>query len=338
MSFRIRSARESDLRDIQSLAAQFSLLNLPDDEEVLEKKLARSVLAFSDECPIDKSECEYVFVIEDSEVKRVVGCSVAMAKHGTEEVPHISFQVNREQRFSRDLGIGFIHQVLRLKLDHDGPTEVGGLLVDRSFRSRPEKLGRQISLIRFVYMGLEPTRFEERLLCEFAPPLTREGRSEFWEALGRRFTGLPYQEADVISHRHKEFIQSLFPTGDIYLTLLDTRARQVLGQVGGQTKPAQHLLEAQGFKYLNEVDPFDGGPHFGCLRKEVKIISQGKKLKLKEGVNEFPNMGLIGLVREGEFFGCQSAYSTEASYVNVPSVTRKLLSLSDGEELFVSPS
>ena len=41
-------------------------------------------------------------------------------------------------------------------------------------------------------------KFEERILCELTPPLTDEGRSEFWEALGRRFTGLPYQEADLL--------------------------------------------------------------------------------------------------------------------------------------------
>lgn len=90
-------------------------------------------------------------------------------------------------------------------------------------------------------MGLYPNRFEDRVLCELTPPLTEEGRSEFWEALGRRFTGLPYQEADVLSQSHKEFIQSLFPEDDIYLCLLDSKARLVLGRVGQATKPAQHL-------------------------------------------------------------------------------------------------
>ncbi len=84
--------------------------------------------------------------------------------------------------------------------------------------------------------------------------MTDEGRSEFWEALGRRFTGLPYQEADLLSQSHKEFIESLFPQDDIYLALLDSKARLVLGRVGEATKPAQHLLENIGFHYLDEVD------------------------------------------------------------------------------------
>src|SRR6185503_735771 len=130
----------------------------------------------------------------------------------------------------------------------------GGLLVDKGYRRRPEKLGKQISLVRFLYMAIHPERFEAKVLCELTPPLTEEGRSEFWEALGRRFTGLPYQEADLLSQKNKEFIQSLFPEEDIYLTLLNSKARLVLGRVGEETRPAQHLLEKIGFQYLNEVD------------------------------------------------------------------------------------
>ena len=79
---------------------------------------------------------------------------------------------------------------------------------------------------------------------KMAPPLTEEGRSEFWEALGRRFTGMPYQEADLLSRKNQEFIRSLFPEEDIYLCLLDPKARLVMGQVGPETRPALHMLES----------------------------------------------------------------------------------------------
>ncbi len=98
----------------------------------------------------------------------------------------------KKDRYSEDIGVGFIHQVLQLKQDTNGPTEIGGLLVDKNYRKRPEKLGKQMSLIRFIYMGMSRGEFEDRVLCELTPPLGEGGRSEFWEALGRRFTGLPY--------------------------------------------------------------------------------------------------------------------------------------------------
>jgi len=283
MSFRVRKSRLGDLEELYELAKQFGLLNLPDDKHRLLSKLEKSDSSFKGE--LEKSETEYLFILEDCEEQRLIGSSLIMAKHGSSEVPHSAFQVYKRNHYSEDLGIGFIHQVLKLKIDTDGPTEIGGLLVDKSYRSRPEKLGKLISLSRFLYMANNPSRFESTVLCELTPPLTDEGRSEFWEALGRRFTGLPYQEADLFSQTHKEFIRSLFPQDEIYLCLLDTQARAVLGRVGEQTKPAQHLLESIGFKYIEEVDPFDGGPHFECATNDVRVIAQSRLLKLAEFSN-----------------------------------------------------
>ncbi|MCX7978963.1 MAG: arginine N-succinyltransferase, partial [Bdellovibrionaceae bacterium] len=276
MSFIIRPVAHEDLGNLVDLAKQFNLLNLPGDRKVLSEKIEKSVMSFSGE--IKKENAEYLFVLEDTEESLVVGSSLIIGKHGTEEVPHTYFKILKKDHFSKDLGIGFIHQVLRFQIDTDGPTEIGGLLVDRSYRRRPERLGKQISLARFLFIALHRELFEDRVLCELTPPLTEDGRSEFWEALGRRFTGLPYQEADLLSQSHKEFIGSLFPEDDIYLALLDPKARTVVGRVGEATKPAQHLLESIGFEYLEEVDPFDGGPHYGCPTDEILPIKLGRRL------------------------------------------------------------
>ncbi|MEZ0390953.1 MAG: arginine N-succinyltransferase, partial [Pseudobdellovibrionaceae bacterium] len=202
MSFIVRPVKHEDLNQLCDLAKQFTLLNLPGEKKIISQKIDRSLQAFMGKLP--KHESEYLFVLEDTEEQLVVGSSLIMAKHGTEEIPHNFFKILKRNHYSDDLGIGFIHQVLRFQLDMDGPTEIGGLLVDKIYRRRPEKLGKQISLSRFLYMALNMDRFEDRVLCELTPPLTDEGRSEFWEALGRRFTGLPYQEADMLSQNHKE--------------------------------------------------------------------------------------------------------------------------------------
>lgn len=335
MSFIIRSVKQEDIPQLTDLAKQFNLLNLPGDRKVITEKVLRSEASFAGELP--KNKAEYVFVLEDREENYIVGSSLIIAKHGSEDVPHCYFKIQKRDHFSQDLGVGFIHQVLKFQLDTDGPTEIGGLLVDKSYRRRPERLGKQISLGRFVYMGLNPERFEKRVLCELTPPLTEEGRSEFWEALGRRFTGLPYQEADALSQVNKEFIESLFPEVDIYLSLLDSKARLVLGRVGEATKPAQHLLESIGFNYLDEVDPFDGGPHYGCDTQNILPIKQGQKLKLGESSEvSFKNQGLVGLGSE-DFKCCLSAYDIKDGRVILPTKTRSLLELDVNQEVFVSP-
>ena len=335
MSFIVRSVRHEDLAQLTDLAKQFNLLNLPGDRKVLADKIARSESSFAGELPKDKSE--YIFVIEDVEEKLVVGSSLIIAKHGNDEVPHCYFKILKRDHFSQDLGLGFIHQVLRFQLDTDGPTEIGGLLVDRSYRRRPERLGKQISLSRFVYMALNPERFEERVLCELTPPLTEEGRSEFWEALGRRFTGLPYQEADMLSQTNKEFIESLFPEEDIYTNLLDAKARLVMGRVGEATKPAQHLLESIGFTYLDEVDPFDGGPHYGSKTKEILPIKQGQKLILGEFKEaSYKQQGMVGF-GNNDIRCILTAYDVRNGVLSIPPKSRELLQLDLDHEVFVAP-
>lgn len=335
MSFILRNVHHEDLKGLSDLAGQFSLLNLPSDKKILMEKIERSVASFAGELP--KKEAEYVFVLEDRESELIAGCSLILAKHGTDEIPHYYFKIVKKNRFSDDLGIGFIHQVLQLKEDCDGPTEIGGLLIDRNYRRRPEKLGKQISLIRFVYMGMHPSEFEKRILCELTPPLAEGGRSEFWEALGRRFTGLPYQEADLISQRNKEFISSLFPEEDIYLALLDSKARLVLGRVGQETRPAQHLLESIGFKYLQEVDPFDGGPHYGANLMDVSIVKNGRWYTVtKSDRVQFLRRGLIGIKRDGQFQGQFSALDLQDEQIFLPELTTKILELESGEKVYLS--
>lgn len=335
MSFLIRPADTKDINQLVDLAKQFNLLNLPGDKKVITQKVETSIQSFSGALPKHKSE--YLFVLEDVEEQFAMGSSLILAKHGSDEIPHYFFKILKRNHFSEDLGTGFIHQVLRFQLDTDGPTEIGGLLVDKSYRRRPEKLGKQISLARFVFMGLNIDRFQDRVLCELTPPLTEEGRSEFWEALGRRFTGLPYQEADLLSQTHKEFIQSLFPEDDIYLALLDSKARLVLGRVGEATKPAQHLLESIGFSYLDEVDPFDGGPHYGCRTKDILPIKNGKFARITEFKDpKFHGRKFIGTPGTN-FRAMVAACDQRQDEIAIPSKVRDLLEIDTDQEVFVSP-
>lgn len=343
MSFIIRSVKSEDVSQLTDLAKQFNLLNLPGNKKIISEKIDRSLKSFSGQLP--KDQAEYIFVLEDIEEQYIVGSSLVIAKHGSDAVPHCYFKILKRDHFSKDLGLGFIHQVLRFQLDNDGPTEIGGLLVDKSYRRRPEKLGKQISLGRFVYMGMYPEKFETRVLCELTPPLAEEGRSEFWEALGRRFTGLPYQEADALSQTNKEFIESLFPEEDIYLSLLDAKARLVLGRVGEATKPAQHLLESIGFSYLEEVDPFDGGPHYGCKTENILPIKKGQKLFLansnqqtKENTKDiaYSSLGFVG-TGESDFRAAVCGYEIRDNELYVPEKIRQILRLDSKQEIFVTP-
>ncbi|MDC0980107.1 arginine N-succinyltransferase [Bdellovibrionales bacterium] len=335
MTFLVRRARQGDVDSIYNIAKQFSLLNLPADKSKITKKVEVSTLSFAGRSSRDLAQ--YVFVVEEVETGRVVGCSQLVAKHGTERDPNYSIQVIKKERFSDDLGVGFIHQILRLKMNEDGPTEIAGLVVDQAFRGRPEKVGRLLSLARFLYIGLNPERFEEELFAEMAPPHSEDGRSDFWEAYGRRFTGMSYVEANALSHENKGFIRSLFPEEDIYLCLLDAKARLAVGRVGEATRPALHLLEKQGFKYLNEVDPFDGGPHIVAKRDEIPLISKGKRLIVgAPGRRGFVGYFFISIDRGSEFLAGETAAILDGEQIFLPDRSMRALQLQQGDSIFVS--
>ncbi len=277
--FRVREAETKDLDHLYQLSRQAVFLNLPADRSLLTKKIARSHASFRGKLR-DDTEGEYLFVLEDLNEDRVVGASSIIAKHGTPLEPHSFFQVVAKKKVSKSLHIGFLHQVLRMGFDFDGPTEIGGLVLMPDYRGHPEKLGKFLSFCRFMYIAARRPRFEDHLLSELLPPFNERGESPIWEEIGRKFTNLRYDEADRLSRKNKEFITSLFPEGDIYTCMLAGEARSAIGEVGEETRPVKKMLEKIGFKYTNMIDPFDGGPHLWARAASVLPIKNTKHTKV----------------------------------------------------------
>ena len=73
----------------------------------------------------------------------VAGTSMIIAQHGTRESPHISFQVTEVEHYSASLDKHFRHKVLSIGYNYEGPTEIGGLVVDPPHRSGPGARSRR---------------------------------------------------------------------------------------------------------------------------------------------------------------------------------------------------
>jgi arginine N-succinyltransferase len=271
--FRIRNLNLEDLDNIFELSGVQVFINLPHDKEVLKERIKTSLACFKN--PHKELEKNfYIFGIEDLDTNKIIGVSMIHAQHGTDSEPHFYLRVGHENKYSTTINTGFVHGTLRLGLDTNGPTEIGGLVLDPNYRGHQEKLGKQISFVRFLYMAIHPERFKETIHSELMPPFDKQGKSPLWEALGRRFMNMDYHEADLLSRNNKEFILSLFPSDNIYQTLLPLEARNAIGKVGKQTEPVKKMLENIGFQYMNEVDPFDGGPHFRAKLTQIKPIKE----------------------------------------------------------------
>lgn len=290
----LREVQERDLDALERLGQVPGMFNLSGDREQIRERILRSQASFSDTIQ-NKSDAKYIFVAEDLERGRVIGTSMIAAQHGTAESPHFYFEVGSEEKFSETINTGFIHGTLKLKYDTNGPSELGGLVLDPEARNHPElRIGRQISFVRLLFLGLHRARFKRKVIAELLPPLNKKGQSPLWEAIGRRFTNMDYWEADQLCQKNKEFIFSLFPSGKIYTTFLPAEARNSIGKVGKDTEPVMHLLKKIGFAYRNQVDPFDGGPHLWASVDDIlpiKKLHHGRLSDLGAQESQGPRQG-----------------------------------------------
>jgi arginine N-succinyltransferase len=336
----LRNALRSDLQDLKVLAHMLDTVNLPDDERALSAILDESARSFDGRIR-DALRRRYVFALEDVRRRRVVGTSMIIAQHGTRESPCTFFELSDREHYSSTLDRWFKHQVLSIGYHFHGPTEIGGLVVHPRARRGEARPGKQLSFVRFLYVAMHRDRFRDRMLAELMPPLTADGKSLFWESCGRRFTGLDYQEADKLSRRNKEFIQQLFPPGDLYATVFPPRVQRLLGAVGPATEAARRMLERIGFRRVRRIDPFDGGPHYECATDEVALVRDCRRLAVAEGE---PPAGAAPLLvgtdpRSGRirFRAVRAEAAVEGGRVRLPAQARRLLRVRPGDRVHAVP-
>lgn len=339
--YEFRGATSVDEEALLTLAAHLNTVNLPNDRQSVHDLLAHAEQSFAG--TVASAKRKYVFLLWDLAANVAIGSSSIIAQLGRRDAPYIYFDVLDEERYSKSLDKHFHHTILRLGFSYKGPTELGGLVVAPSQRGSPDRLGRFVSYARFAFIAGRREAFRDQLLAELLPPLEPDGTSHLWEALGRRFTGMTYAEADRLSSRDKEFIRDLFPLGEIHTSLFDDRARDVIGKVGAQTLGVERMLSAVGFRYAWRVDPFDGGPHFVAPTDEVSLIRESRKVRVQ---------GALAASRAGSGRGVILQYLSRPPYarsvqsqfawvepdgVELPDAVRAHLGLDAGAEVMVMP-
>jgi arginine N-succinyltransferase len=276
----IRDVQKADLPGLSKLAGELDTVNLPDDERELSSIIEKSARSFDGRIR-NVFERDYLFVMEDLRKRSIVGSSLIISQHGTRDAPHIFFDVYEKEHYSHSVDKHFRHRVLSIGYNFDGPTEIGGLVVHPSYRGQG-KPGKQLSYVRFLYVAMHRPRFRDRILVELLPRLEDDGRSPLWEVLGRKFTGLSYRDADKLSRENKEFIQQLFPPGEIYATIFTQKIQDAIGEVGPESAGAKSMLTKIGFRYDERIDPFDGGPHFSAPTELIEPIRRFRRARLSE--------------------------------------------------------
>lgn len=265
----------------------FGLTTLPTDRALLAKRVRASLAAFD---RLEEGAARgdaYLFVLEDVNRGRVVGTCGIVSKVGGFD-PFYAYRIESSVHESQHLGVRKEVSTLHLVAEHDGPCEVGSLFLAPEARGGGN--GRLLSLARFLFMAECPENFDPTVIAEMRGVIDAEGRSVFWDAIGRHFFDLDFPTADYLSVVDKRFIADLMPSHPIYLPLLPESARAVVGRVHADTEPALRMLESEGFRDSGMVDIFEGGPVVACPLQEVRALRESESCVVAEIADEAPEV------------------------------------------------
>lgn len=271
----IRPIRAADLDALVDLAGQtgYGMTTLPPDRAVLQRRIEESELAFSLKMEKPRGET-YLFVLEDAAIGKVVGVSGIVSKVGGFD-PFYSYRIREQRHFSTMLKVDKNIPMLELTVNYDGPAIVGSLFLLPQCRKNSN--GRLLSLARFAFMAQFPQRFDSHVIAEMRGIIDAQGRSAFWDAVGRHFFDIDFPQADYLTMADKEFIANLMPKYPLYIPLLPLSAQQVIGKVHPDTQPALKILTDEGFTFEKLVDIFEAGAVYGCDVTEVRAVRESRR-------------------------------------------------------------
>ncbi|WP_043174823.1 arginine N-succinyltransferase, partial [Pseudomonas aeruginosa] len=276
----VRPVTSADLPALIELARSTGtgLTTLPANEQRLQHRVSWAEKAFRGEA--ERGDADYLFVLED-DAGKVVGISAIAGAVGLRE-PWYNYRVGLTVSASQELNIHREIPTLFLANDLTGNSELCSLFLHADHRSGLN--GKLLSRARFLFIAEFRHLFGDKLIAEMRGMSDEEGRSPFWESLGRHFFKMEFSQADYLTGvGNKAFIAELMPKFPLYTCFLSEEAREVIGRVHPNTEPALAMLKAEGFSYQGYVDIFDAGPAIEAETDKIRAIAESQNLVLAVG-------------------------------------------------------
>ena len=230
--------------------------------------------------PDDASgEETYLFVLEDRAVNRLVGCSGIAASAGFFD-RFYSYRNEFVVHASAALGVSQRMHTLHLCHDLTGTTLLTSFYLDPGYEDGPA--AQLLSRARLLFILAHAGRFSERIAAESPGITDADGQSPFWDAVGRRFFGMDYPQAEaVIGGRSKAVIADLMPPSPVYVALLPEAAQWALGQLHPVGELPFSVLQDEGFDTDTYVDIFDGGPTVAAPLASLRSVRHARTLTVQ---------------------------------------------------------
>lgn len=333
--WRLRPAREADLDALQALA-QASAIGISSLRHGLADALARSCAAFAAMASGDAASGEerYLFVLEDTASGALCGTAGITAAAGfndrfysyrNEFIVQVSPALNARNR---------IH-VLHLCHDLTGVTLLTGFHVDPALAgsAAPQLLSRG----RLAFIAAHADRFSDRIAAENPGLADDNGRCPFWAAVGERFFGMPYPEAERRrgGKSPKDWIAELMPQSPIYVPLLPDEAQWALGQLHPVGELPFSILLDEGLDGDSYVNLFDGGPTAEGRVAALKTV-QRRRRAAPAALRTQPQPGPLALVDNGGGAGFCALLAPAGDAPALAAADLQALGADQGQALFAA--
>ena len=296
----VRLAEERDIDGLLTLAetAGTGMTTVPNTKEAIEERVAQSLGAIDKDDRAGPKDIFYFVLERDGEVQGMASIFPALG----EDRPFYSYRKSRVAAAAPELGIQASSDLLYLCNDYHGYTEIGTLLVSES--ARGSGAGRLLSLSRFLFMKTIEERLSDQVMAEIRGTFEDDGRCIFWDAIASKFFQMDFEEADNRSAHDFRFIADLMPKFPIYTALLPEEVREVIGKAHPTSATAMNMLMAEGFRFNNCVDIFDGGPSLEAPLRSIRTVRDSKHcvVRIQPGMPADGTAAYIGAVPDPKGF------------------------------------
>jgi arginine N-succinyltransferase len=306
--------------------ASLGITSLPNDREVLHGRLLNSIDSFGKEVTIPGKEL-YLFVLEETHSHQKEGTSDIAALIDPIYFYHIETLYHNTSTLPLPPEIRVLHAVKH----KTGTTEIGGLYLLPEYRGQHGG-GLLLSLSRFLFMACFPQRFDQTVISNMRGVID-DGHTPFWDAVGYPFIQMDFPEVMRRMIKDREFVGQFIPKYPIYVSLLPPEVQECIGKTHPHTTAALNILTREGFRFLSEVDIFDGGPIYSASRDQIRSVRESRLAAVGKVVPRIFN-GHLTLICNNriDFRACsQELVELAEDRVEISAETAEALQVKEGD-------
>ncbi|MEX0643727.1 MAG: arginine N-succinyltransferase [Parvularculaceae bacterium] len=327
----MRPVREADFDQILALAGQAGggMTNLPSDANALRPRIKFASDSFAKGATKPGGEI-YLLVLEKDGA--VLGTSGVFSSVGLES-GFVNYKINHEFYFSRELKKRSMRRVLVPTHDFTMRAEVGMLFI--SPKARGGGLGKLLARSRYLFIAQSPSIIADHICAELRGWRAPDGSQPFWNAIGRRFFDMEFEEADAANAANgNQFIEDMMPRYPVYIELMPPDARDCIGKPHDSAQPALKMLFEEGFVFNDYVDVFDGGPLVDARVKDLKTVKESRVVTVAEIADkvEAP-AALLASGAVAAFRATKAAAKLDGDKISIDRATAAVLNADKGSKI-----